>query len=208
METVAESRCCQQLEQGVATIEAGVHSCIRDHSGSESDCLAVLVLWITYLSYNKQYGDLQQDAVPRILAEYPSQEYGGFHKVQNCLSIGRHPLALKRFLCSSKVCALSSLSILDTRVDDSCSGSGMSALDLVHSSTNLLYRVINVLWRNTIQIHLPKYVKYHVNNTAVFIVAFKYAAVHLWNKDVSTRYVRPLPWRSVGPLTAWQCPCS
>ena len=48
--------------------------------------------------------------------------------------------------------ALSGLSILDARVDDSCSGSGLSALDLVHSSTTSLHQVINVLWRNTIHI--------------------------------------------------------
>ena len=61
METVTESRCCQEIEQMAATMEAGVHSCITDHSGSRSDCLDVLVLRITYLAYKEQYGDVQQD---------------------------------------------------------------------------------------------------------------------------------------------------
>ena len=37
METVAESRCCREIEQVAATMEAGVHSYIRDHSWSRSD---------------------------------------------------------------------------------------------------------------------------------------------------------------------------
>ena len=61
METAAESRFFREIEQVPAAMEAGMHSCIRDHSGSRSDCLDVSVLWIAYPAYKEQYGDMQQD---------------------------------------------------------------------------------------------------------------------------------------------------
>ena len=62
METVAESRCCRELEPVAATMEAeDVHSCITDYPGFHSGCLDVRVLQITYLAYKDQYGDMQQD---------------------------------------------------------------------------------------------------------------------------------------------------
>ena len=52
-------------------------------------------------------------AVLRIREEYPSQDYGGFHEVQEWLSYWASSLALKWLLCSLTACALSGLSILD-----------------------------------------------------------------------------------------------
>ena len=42
-------------------MEAGVHSYITDHCGSQSHCLDVMVLQIAYLTYKEQCGDMQQD---------------------------------------------------------------------------------------------------------------------------------------------------
>ena len=61
METVTESRCCREIEEVAATMEAGVHSCITDHPGSRTDALDVSVLRITYLACKEQYGDMKGD---------------------------------------------------------------------------------------------------------------------------------------------------
>ena len=44
METAAESRGCPEIEEVAATMEADMHSCITEYSGSRSDYLGVLVL--------------------------------------------------------------------------------------------------------------------------------------------------------------------
>ena len=61
METAAESRCCREIEQVAAAMEAGVHSCTTDYPGFQSGCPDVWVLPIACLAYKDQYGDMQQD---------------------------------------------------------------------------------------------------------------------------------------------------
>ena len=63
----------------------------------------------------------------------------------------------------SQDCALSSLSILDVRVGDSRSGSGLSALDVVHSSTTSCIRSCTYS-EETQLTFLAEYVKCHVNS--------------------------------------------
>ena len=54
-------------------------------------------------------------------------------------------------------------SILDARVGDSCGGSGLSAVDLMHCSTTSCIR--SSMYSEDQQFtFLPKYIKYHVNS--------------------------------------------
>ena len=98
----------------------------------------------------------------RIRKEYPLPDYGRFHDVQEWLSYWAPSLALKWLLCSLTACAISDLSILDARVGNSCSGSDLSALDLVHSSITSCIRS-SMYSEETRVTFLLKRVKYPVN---------------------------------------------
>ena len=90
----------------------------------------------------------------RIREEYPSHGYGGFHEVQVWLSYcASASSTLKRLLYSLTACALSGLSILDVRVGGSYRSSGLSALDLMHTSITSCIRSSSTL-KNTSHISL------------------------------------------------------
>ena len=114
-------------------------------------------------------------AVLGIREEFPSQDYGGFHEVQEWMNSWASFLALKQLLRCLTACTLSGLSILDARVGDFRSGLGLSALDLVHHLTISCIRS-SMYSEETQFTFSPKHVKYHVNrlnNIAVLINACK-----------------------------------
>lgn len=62
MPTVAENKCCKEMNAVTATMHelpGQIINCITDHPGFESICLNIWVLKTAYSSYRQQYGHMQ-----------------------------------------------------------------------------------------------------------------------------------------------------